>query len=364
MKYIQLIIALFFFVFIFSVVSLPRPTLAQRSASTGTPEYYPSPLPSDHACLNMISEPDPLCQQGACTPTPNPYMCEDYNPCTVDSCYVLPIPLYVFSNGQYIENPYYTDPNWCLFGGYCYSTAHCSHTFSCPSPGFMCPQSYVTTGLVGYTVPAGACGLTPTPLVSATPTPTPTISVPCIPTICLADEPMCGESTYGLDNCGVSCSKDGDKCDSSPTPTISPADSCLGGCPSPSSSVGGSPSPSGGFGTPTPAFSPTPTSSIGGNTPPTVFGIAVDQPNYCQVGFNITANVRWSYADSDGDSQQSYQVQIDTDSNFGSPDFDTGEVFSPIHASGFIGSGSLKYGRRYYARVRVRDSRGALSGWF
>lgn len=371
MKYIQLIIASVFFVFVFSYAILPSPTSAQKSVSTGTPQYYPSPLPPDNACLNMLSEPDPLCQQGACTPTPDPYMCEDYNPCTVDSCYVLPIPAYVFSNGEYIENPYYTDPNWCAFGGYCYSTAHCTHTFSCPSPGFVCPRTYVTTGLFGHYVEAGACGLTPTPLVSATPTPTPTISVPCIPTMCLADEPLCGESTYGVDNCGISCSKDGDKCVSTPVPTISPSpvDSCLGGaigCPSPSSSAGGSPSPtsSGGFATPSPVFSPTPTSSVVGNNPPTIFAIAIDQPNYCQVGLNITANVRWSFADIEGDSQQSYQVQIDTDPNFGSPDVDTGEIFSSTHATGFIGSGQLKYAQRYYTRVRARDTSGSLSSWY
>ena len=305
-------------------------------------------LDPSNACLNMASEPDPYCTLpgAACYPTMQPTICEDNNPCTYDDCYVKPVknlPLLM------------RDPNFCQFGGFCYSTAVCTHTLYCPSAGYTCPTTNTSPGNI--TIPGPfVCGVSPTP--SLTPTPTPTISVPCVATTCNAPVPACGQVTTGKDNCSNVCTATGPVCGVSPTPTI-----CLGGargCPV-------SPTPTPSIATPlptsTPTISPTPSSSPL-NNPPVVSGIAVDQPNYCQAGLNITVNVRWAFSDAYGDTQQSYQVQLDTDPLFGTPDVDTSEVASPVHASGFIGSGALKYAKRYYARVRVRDSRGALSPWF
>lgn len=357
----------------FKIIPSFSPTPTETQAPTFTPTS--SQLPTTDSCIGLPWGPPDLItgQQN--------YMgadvCEDNNPCTIDSCVV----------GQHNGISYYQGDDEIGYptgqDQYCidqypaceqYFYPKCSHIFSCPSPGYYCPRSDIFSGghYLGF-VPAGVCGIpspTASPLSSATgsptstPTPSPTPFEPCIPTFCEADEPVCGTQTYGKDSCGNDCQKDGGVCVASPTPSAS---DCLGGpgsCPSPTTSPVVSETPFITTSTsPTSSFLPT-FSPLSGNNPPTLFGITVDQPNYCQVGLNISVNVRWSYADVEGNGQQTYQVQIDTDPNFGSPDLDTGEVLSATHASGFIGAGQLKYAKRYYARVRVRDSVGQLSAWY
>ncbi len=73
--------------------------------------------------------------------------------------------------------------------------------------------------------------------------------------------------------------------------------------------------------------------------------------------------LEWTYFDVDGDTQQSYRVNIDADLNFTLPlVIDTGEVFSS--GTSYKPSGTtLNWGTPYWWRVKVRDSRGVWSDW-
>src|SRR3989344_5530039 len=55
---------------------------------------------------------------------------------------------------------------------------------------------------------------------------------------------------------------------------------------------------------------------------PTTSSVSVVTPNYCTTGPSITAN--WSFSDPSGSPQQSYQVQVDNQPSFGSPELDSG----------------------------------------
>jgi len=332
---------------------------------TPTPVNSPTPITGYNECFGYPNGPVNILtgQEGAPMGVD---ICNDNNPCTIDSCtlgFHTGINYYQGDDevGYPLGQEQFCIDNYPACEVYYYPK--CSNSYFCPSSGSYCPKSYIISG--GHylgSVPEGYCGIVSpppasspgtTPTVSIIPSPSATPFEPCIPTFCDAGEPACGQQTYGKDSCGNDCQIDGGVCLASPSSTP----------------ISASTTPS--FSSPTPSSSPslslsptfTPISSVG-NNPPTLFNIVVDQPNYCQTGLNIAVNVRWSFADIEGDSQQSYQVQIDTDSNFGSPDVDTGEVFSPTRASGFIGSGKLKYAQRYYARVRARDTSGALSTWY
>ena len=107
------------------------------------------------------------------------------------------------------------------------------------------------------------------------------------------------------------------------------------------------------------------------NTPPTVSGVpSINQPNYCVSGPEAT--VLWGYSDADGDAQAFYQVQIDdqgasfTHCEDSDPnticEVDSGQI-SSSGLSYSSGSGKLVFNTTYRARVRVWDSRGAVSSW-
>lgn len=94
--------------------------------------------------------------------------------------------------------------------------------------------------------------------------------------------------------------------------------------------------------------------------PPTVTN---SQPaTFCGVTPSVTVN--WVYNDPDngagGDLQSAYQVQIDNNSNFSSPEIDSGKKL----AAGFSFSAqNLSYNTTYYVRVRTWDSYDKVSGW-
>ncbi|MEM4729132.1 MAG: M6 family metalloprotease domain-containing protein [Thermoplasmata archaeon] len=71
--------------------------------------------------------------------------------------------------------------------------------------------------------------------------------------------------------------------------------------------------------------------------------------------------LNWTFSDSDpGDSQTAYRVQVDDDSGFGSPLWDSGDVVSS--ANGTAVGTDLGEGKWYW-RVRTRDSGGLWSGY-
>ncbi len=71
--------------------------------------------------------------------------------------------------------------------------------------------------------------------------------------------------------------------------------------------------------------------------------------------------MNWTYSDPEGDPQSAYQVQIDNQGSFGSPEVDTGKV-SGGGTSYFAGSG-LDFNITYKSRVRVWDSNDNVSNW-
>jgi PKD repeat protein len=86
----------------------------------------------------------------------------------------------------------------------------------------------------------------------------------------------------------------------------------------------------------------------------------VVQPNYCVSG--PAATVSWTYSDPQSSGQVSYQVQIDDNPSFNSPEVDSGQVNSSSTAY-FSGQGLLAFNKSYQARVRTWNGYGLASAW-
>jgi hypothetical protein len=100
------------------------------------------------------------------------------------------------------------------------------------------------------------------------------------------------------------------------------------------------------------------------NSPPSVTSVTVTEPDYCSSG--PEARVNWACSDPEGDPWSAYQVQIDdTGSSWNSPyTVDTGKI-SGSGTSYFAGGGvpPWAWDTTYKARVRVWDSKDAVSNW-
>ncbi len=95
------------------------------------------------------------------------------------------------------------------------------------------------------------------------------------------------------------------------------------------------------------------------NHAPTAQNLQVAQlGDYCAIGPH--ASFSWGYTDVDGDAQNSWQIQVDNNSNFSSPEANSGRVYSTSNA---YSTTNLNYNTTYYWRVRVWDSRGVVSSW-
>jgi len=96
------------------------------------------------------------------------------------------------------------------------------------------------------------------------------------------------------------------------------------------------------------------------NSSPSVSCNDAETWNYCSDSRNPT--LEWNYSDPDSDPQESYQLQIDDNSGFPSPEIDTGEVFSSgtsYHPTGT----TLNWNTTYYWRIKVKDDQGNWSDW-
>lgn len=97
------------------------------------------------------------------------------------------------------------------------------------------------------------------------------------------------------------------------------------------------------------------------NRIPVVFGVKATQPDYCK--FGPSAIITWKYSDPDDgptpDKQSAYQLQMDNNANFNSPEIDTGKV--PSSGTSYSISSGLQFGQKYHIRVYVWDSHDAKS---
>jgi len=96
------------------------------------------------------------------------------------------------------------------------------------------------------------------------------------------------------------------------------------------------------------------------NDPPTVSCNDTETWSSCVDSRNPALS--WNYSDPDSDPQASYQVQIDNNSNFSSPEIDTGIVNSSSKTYQPTGT-TLQWGTTYYWHVKVKDSYNNWSGY-
>jgi len=97
------------------------------------------------------------------------------------------------------------------------------------------------------------------------------------------------------------------------------------------------------------------------NNPPSATNLEVRQPDYCLSG--PTGIFSWTFSDPDvGDYQTGYQVQVDNNSDFSSPEDDSGKVISNSNSYASP-QAKLSYNTRYYWRLKVWDKADVSSNW-
>jgi hypothetical protein len=69
-----------------------------------------------------------------------------------------------------------------------------------------------------------------------------------------------------------------------------------------------------------------------------------------------------AFSDPDGDTHANSQWQVDDNSDFSNPEWDSSESYMPS-TQATIPPGLLSYGETYHWRVRYKDDRGAWSNW-
>jgi hypothetical protein len=94
---------------------------------------------------------------------------------------------------------------------------------------------------------------------------------------------------------------------------------------------------------------------------PVTSNVTVTVPDYCTTG--PSAWVSWDFSDPSGGPQSAYQVQIDNQSSFNSPEFDSGQVNCSNCRQVYSNLGILQFQNTYRARVRTWNSYGVVSPW-
>ena len=97
------------------------------------------------------------------------------------------------------------------------------------------------------------------------------------------------------------------------------------------------------------------------NNPPSATNLNATQPDYCLVGW-ASAIFSWTFTDPNGDTQSAYQIQADDNSNFSSPEVDSGKVVSSSNSFA-TQVGQLSFNKTYYWRLMVWDSKDMASSW-
>lgn len=94
------------------------------------------------------------------------------------------------------------------------------------------------------------------------------------------------------------------------------------------------------------------------NHPPSAVNLSVAGPDYCQSGPSAVFN--WNFIDP-GDNQSAYQIQVDNDSNFSSPEIDSNKINSSSNA--YTVNLGLSYNTSYHWRLKVWDGQNTASNW-
>ena len=95
------------------------------------------------------------------------------------------------------------------------------------------------------------------------------------------------------------------------------------------------------------------------NYAPTATNLSVTPLDYCIN--SLPTRLSWSFSDPDpGDTQGAYQIQVDNNSDFSSPEVNPGKVYS---SSGAYTASGFSYKTTYYWRLKVWDNNGAQSSW-
>ncbi|MEM4501068.1 MAG: S8 family serine peptidase, partial [Thermofilaceae archaeon] len=97
------------------------------------------------------------------------------------------------------------------------------------------------------------------------------------------------------------------------------------------------------------------------NSPPVTPGLV--SPADGATGLSLTPTLQASaFSDPDGDAFANSHWQVDNNSDFSSPEWDSGESYSAT-TQVTVPAGRLAYSTTYWWRVRYKDSRGAWSNW-
>lgn len=94
------------------------------------------------------------------------------------------------------------------------------------------------------------------------------------------------------------------------------------------------------------------------NFPPIASNLKVTPPDYCVSG--PAAFFSWNFFDPEGTSQLAYQVQVDNNPDFSSPEINSGKVTSSF---GYYSATALAYNNTYNWRLMVWDSNNLASSW-
>ncbi len=114
--------------------------------------------------------------------------------------------------------------------------------------------------------------------------------------------------------------------------------------------------------TPTPPPPPPPPTPTPTPTPvPTTSNVSVTLPDYCTSGPTVTTN--WEFTDPSGSPQSAYQIQVDDQGSFSSPEVDSGKVVCTNCRAYFSGIGHLQFNTTYQARVRTWNTYNEPSSW-
>lgn len=99
---------------------------------------------------------------------------------------------------------------------------------------------------------------------------------------------------------------------------------------------------------------------LNGASAPSASNLNMANGDYCSSPGAPPVFLNWAFSDPNGETQASYRLQVDVNSSFASPIFDSGSVNSASNTNAPLG---LSFGTSYYWRLDVWNTSGLDSGW-